>query len=447
MRSLLLMLMAGCGSRSGEVMDEQVGLRPSPNILLVIIDDAGIDAFDMYPDLGIERASTPTLDALAENGIVFDQAWSSPLCSPTRASLLTGRYPFRHGQGQAVADEENVLADETTVLTRVLTRGASGLTTGLFGKWHLGTDVDGPNEVGFGEFRGTMNGEVDDFFSYEKIINGEAVQVENYATTEVVNDASDWINSRNGPWLAMVSFNAAHTPFHLPPDELHSLEGLTGTESDININTDEYFRAMLEAFDTELGRLIGEISPAVLEETIIIFTADNGSMGATMQGLLPNTMAKSTLHEGGVHVPLLISGALVEAPGRRVSSMVSTMDLHATILDIAGVPAVALGDADYDAVSLLPLVQDPDAGPVRDLLLNELFGTRVKDEYQGRAVRDQRYKLIDIELGSQHLYDLEVDPLESEDLLLAGTMDADAKASYDELSEYLASLPPLPPDE
>jgi arylsulfatase B len=442
-----LVLLAACGDRSGEVPDLLVGLEPPPNILLMIVDDAGIDAFGCYPDLGIERPATPHIDALCQDGVVFDQAWSSPLCSPTRAGLYTGRHAYRHGQGQAVADEAYPMEAETTLLPDVLGRGGSGLTSALIGKWHLGTDLDGPNRMGFQHFSGGMGGDISDFYSYDKVVDGQTVAVENYATSETVDDASAWINGRAGPWFAVVSFNAAHTPFHLPPDDLHQQEGLTGDSSDINRNTDAYFRAMIEAMDTEIGRLFDEIGPSALQETVIVFMGDNGSMGATMQGLLPNSQAKSTLYQGGVHVPLIIAGVGVEGGGRRVEHMVSTMDLHATILELASVPTEALGEADYDSVSLLPLLQDPQAGPIHELLLVETFGTRVKDDYQGRAVRDQRYKLIDIELGDQHLFDLQADPLESVDLLASGELDAQARASYETLAAYLATLPELPPDK
>lgn len=442
----LWILFAACGERSGEVPDELAGVKTPPNILLMIVDDAGVDAFNCYPDMGIVRPATPNIDALCARGVVFDQAWSSPLCSPTRAGLYTGRHAYRHGMGQAVAGETFPMAAETTLLPDVLGRGGSGFTTALFGKWHLGTDLDGPNRLGFHHFSGSMGGEVEDFYSYDKIVDEQTVAVDNYATSETVDDASAWIGSRMGPWFAVVGFNAAHTPFHLPPEDLHSQYDLTGDSSDINLNTDAYFRAMIEAMDTEIGRLFSEINPSALTETVIILMSDNGSMGAAMQGLLSNSQAKSTLYQGGVHVPLIIAGAGVEG-GRRVDHMVATMDIHATILDFAGVSAELLGDAEYDSVSLLPLLQDPQSGPIHELLLTETFGSRVKDEYQGRAVRDERFKLIDIELETQHLYDLQADPLESVDLLETDAMDAAAKESFTTLTSFLASLPDLPPDE
>lgn len=443
----ILMLLLGCGKRSGELPDDLRGITPPPNILLVIIDDVGAEGYPCYPDPGIERASLPTIEALCQRGVVFEQAWSSALCSPTRAGILTGRQAWATGIGQAMASEQYPLKGEDTLLPKLLRQPGSGMTTALIGKWHLGRAVDSPNAAGYQHFSGSLGGEVDDYFSYTKIVDGEEVPVEGYATSEVVDDASAWVTQQTGPWFLTLSFNAAHTPIHLPPDDLHHQKGLTGTSSDINQHNGDYLRAMLEALDTELGRLFEELGPSILDQTVVALVADNGSMAAMAPEIFNGSTAKGTLYQGGLHVPLVLSGPGIEE-GLRIAHPVQTLDLHATFLDLAGQDPAAIEVEGYGSRSLVPWLTGEETEPVHDFLLAESFGSRVRDDWQGRAVRDARYKLIRLLDDEDQLYDLETDPYESVDLLATeGQADAKAKAAHAAMSDYLASLPELPPDE
>ncbi len=263
------------------------------NVLLIIADDLGADSVGLFSPANT-TAPTPTLDGLAANGVRFTRCWSNPTCSPSRAALLTGRHGFRTGvgwPGDVIGLSEGTIANAFN---------SAGYGTACIGKWHLSNQTNGgddnPNLMGFDHFSGAMSGALRDFFLWPKVVNGQALQqrVRTYATTENVNDAISWIDEQDSDWFLWLAFNAPHSPFHLPPNELHSYD-LLGTEADIAANPTSYYQASIEAMDTEIGRLLGSIDAAVLANTTIIFVGDNGTPG----GVAPNVVrgAKGQLRE------------------------------------------------------------------------------------------------------------------------------------------------------
>ncbi|MCK6507461.1 sulfatase-like hydrolase/transferase [Myxococcota bacterium] len=448
MITLATLLALGCGTadRTSQFDEAAAPTEESPpNLLVIVLDDFGVEASACYPDMGVPRAPQPNMEALCNRGVVFDQAWAHPLCSPTRAALLTGRSAWRTGVGQAIADEQIALAEDEPTLPRLLTDSGLDYATSLVGKWHLGIDTAGPGLAGFQHFTGTMPGHIDDYYHYSKYSNGEWVDVDNYATTEQVDDAVAWIRSRSQPWMMMLNFNSPHTPLHEPPSDLHSLDfDAVGADEDLD---SLHYVAMVEAIDAELGRLLASLGDERLENTTIVLMGDNGSDATTTWDLLSPDHAKGTLYNGGVHVPLVVIGAGVREGGRRVPDMVGTIDLHATLLELVGVDYESLTDLETDSQSLVPYLEDPQAAPARDHLLVELYGSRVQDHKQGRAVRDERFKLVRIETTGDELYDLLADPWESDDLLVADRLSPEAETAYQALSETLDALPPVPEDE
>lgn len=417
---------------------------PPPNILLVVSDDIGVDASACYDLPKSTRAPQPSVEALCARGLVFESAWAQPLCSPTRASLLTGRYPYRHGVVEALSDSSDGLSLDERLIPAVLDAAGSGYAHAVFGKWHLGTNKNGgfdhPNLAGFSHFVGAWGGGVSSYTSWERIEDGVTSTAEGYITSQTVDDALGWIEVQEQPWFALVAFHAAHMPLHLPPEDLHT-QDLSGEAGDVAENAPAYFRAMVEAMDTELGRLFASLPPDQLENTVIIYTSDNGTVSALNSGAWPDGHGKSTLYLGGVLVPLVIAGPVVAEPGRLVGGRVDVVDLFPTILELAGVSPEDWLDAKrpIDGESLVPSLSDPAVLPTRVHQLAEWF-PNASWPGAGRTLSDGRFKLIRTLDGGEHLYDLEADPLEATPLDLLA-LDAEAAAARESLNAALALLP------
>jgi arylsulfatase A-like enzyme len=399
-----------------------------PNVLLVIADDLGVDVSPCY---AADAVSAPTIEALCRDGIVFEQAWSMPMCSPTRASILTGRYGFRTGIGDLVQRVEDAIGVGEFTVPKAVDEAGLPHETGNFGKWHLGDSPDYPNVMGWDYFSGFVEGDLISYEVEQKVVNGVARSVDAYVTTDQVDDAIDWLSHRDKvPWLLWLAFSAPHTPFHVPPADLHEFDDLSGSPDDIDENPRAYYDAALQALDTELGRLIASIEPGVLEQTTIIFIGDNGSPSELYPTVLDEEgneippRAKGTLYQGGIHIPFIVSGAGVVDPGRRSTALVHTVDLFSTMLDLLGTSAAETvpPDVEIDSVSLTPLLQNT-ASSVRTRLYAELFGETFSRRLNGATTRDDRYKVIRYEDGSVEAYDLRDDPLEEQDVWEAATGD------------------------
>ena len=359
---------AGPGEGNGD------GALP-PNVLILLADDLGVDSLGSYggsPDV----PNTPNLDALAASGVLFRNAWSSPLCSPTRATLLTGRYGFRTGVGYLVEPGDApgpALPPSEWTLPELLDLGTAGLYAhAAFGKWHLGNDAVGgdlaPNVAGFGHFEGTMANLMapEDYFEWTKIVDGAASLSTTYATTDTVDAALAWIGSVPEPWTAYVAFHAPHAPFHAPPDELHTVD-LTGA------GDRELYEAMVEALDTEIGRLLTSLPSGALERTTVIFAGDNGTPSSVTVPPFDPGHAKLSLYEGGVNVPLVVAGARVAWAGES-DALVQLTDVAATVLGLADAdPGLLPPAALSDSASFAALLADPAAPPARPHAYAEVF--------------------------------------------------------------------------
>ena len=415
-------------------------LAEGVNVVWIIADDLGVDrvgAYAEHPDPG----STPNIDALAQRGVLFRNAWSNPLCSPTRATLLTGRYGFRTGMGTVIRTQPNGggfggLPFSEAVLPEVLLPQNVPIA---LGKWHLAGPADGylhPNLTGFTSYAGCLRNFADGggggvgvgggtgdeygYFRWHKTIDGVTDVTEVYATTDTVDDAIAAMAELPEPWFLYVAMNAPHAPVHAPPPHLHGFD-LVGEPTDTPI---VHVKAMIEALDTELGRLMAQVD---LTNTTVVFVGDNGTPGfATDAPFLPEH-GKATLYEGGVNVPLIIAGAGVERPGQECAALVNTTDLFATTCELVGVST----DVGTDSVSLVPYLVDPLRESLRDFAYAELFspnGFGTHNRY-GQAMRDRRYKLIwDRLAGVGELYDLELDPFEQRDLMRGRLTDAEEAA-------------------
>lgn len=433
MRRLFLFLIAAA-----------VHVKASTNVLLIIADDYGVDSQSLYNTTAGATPPTPNINALAAQGVRFTNAWACPVCSPTRACLLTGRHGFRTGVGEAVtaAAANGLTAAEVTLPEIITTHG--GIQSACFGKWHLSAGApaataSAPNTIGgWPHYAGATIGVLPSYTAWTKVTNGVSAASTTYATTDVVNDAVAWINARTTaahPWLAWVAFNAPHTPFHNPPASLHSYGASPAT------NLLKY-RAAVEAMDTEIGRLLAAVN---LATTTVIFMGDNGTPGQVIQAPYTNAKAKDTLYDGGVRVPLIVRGPGVVNPGRTSSAMVHAVDLFSTQLELAGVSVPSA--LTLDAQSFVPVLTNQSAGS-RTRLFTDQFD-QSDATVGGRAIRDDRYKLIRLNTGSDLFFDLQSDPAEGTNLLASGipAMSATLQARYYRLRYNLGSYTATPAGE
>jgi arylsulfatase B len=414
----------------------------TPNTLLIVADDVGVDAIGCY-GLGTSPPPTPNIDALAARGVRFANAQSCPLCSPTRASILTGRHGFRTGVGAALGTNAPGLAAGEVLLPELLT--PTGVHTALVGKWHLGDDqgASTPLVEGFGEFTGTMQGAVADYYRWPKVQNGQTAFETTYATTDLVDEALACVGRTGGPWFVMLSFHAGHTPLHAPPAHLHtqSLAGLDPSTSPI-----PFFRAMVQAMDREIGRLLAGIPATTLAQTNIVFLGDNGSARPTVAAPFDPNRAKGTIYQGGVHVPCIVAGPAVGGSPRVEAGLLHAVDLFATLAGLQGVDARAAVPATVPLDGIDQRARLASAGAaLRTFGYTQGFtGTAaMTNPGDTEAMRDARFELLRFRQAGgtvrEELYDLANDPWETTDLLLQ-PLTGDAATAYRTLWRELARL-------
>ena len=414
------------------------------NVLVLLADDIGTDYVDFWGDPG--SGPTPNIDALAAAGVNFTQAWSHPVCSPTRSEILTGRYGFRTGIGTAIAfgSSSGALELEEVTLAEVLS--CSGYRTAAIGKWHLSNQTvgnyDHPVLQGFEVHCGTIGSftsaqPASIYFDWNKNVASAAGNVQvpdtRYATSAAVDDALSVIEAfGDEPWFVWLAFNAPHKPFHAPPPGLHSQALPPGP---IGQNEPAYMRAVVEAMDTEIGRLLGSIEPDVLAQTTIIFAGDNGTVGSAKTSGFPG-MAKGSLFEGGVHVPLIVAGGGV-TPGE-CDALVGLVDIFATVLKLADLPAIPSA---VDSVPMARYLRDAEQPSSRAWIFSERFLPNGPGPYttDKQAISDGRWKIIrDRIAGTDAFYDLAGIGAETNDLL--PNLTPEQQAEYDALSAALDAL-------
>jgi len=420
------------------------------NVLLVLLDDVGVDMVGCY-DEGPVPATTPVIDGLAQDGVLFRNAWANPCCSPTRATILTGRYGFRTGIGFVVQKNGFDLPLEELLLPEVF--AGTGHTAAGFGKWHLANTIGGqhhshPNKSGFEHWVGNYHN-LKQPQSYEwwmHTTNGLLVFTDEYATSKTVDDFLKWQRDQAGPWFAYLAFHAAHEPWHEPPAHLHTV---SLPDVDPRFRPKPFYRAAIEAMDTELGRLLGGLGTQ-LANTNVIVLGDNGTPKAV--SLLPfhPSHAKLTPYEGGVNVPLIISGPAVTEPGWECSALVNATDMFTTSLELAGYSPDQLLPPGHvhDSVSVVPYLSDKTQPALRPWVFSELWspnGLGPPTNKDHRMLRDTRYKIIrsGIDPASHvfEMYDLQQDRFENNDLMLqSGGLTAGQQARFDYLKGVLDQL-------
>jgi arylsulfatase A-like enzyme len=398
MRSILAVLLGSCAWASALAATR-------PNIIFVMADDMG---WGQAGYRGHPVLKTPHLDAMAAEGLRLERFYAgAPVCSPTRASVLTGRSNDRAGvrnYGFALRLQEKTIAQALQ---------KAGYVTGHFGKWHLngysgpgapilGDDPLRPSVFGFDEWVSVSN-----FFDQSPLMSrgGKIEQFDGDSSEVAMDVAIDFLKKHRGgerPMFAVVWYGSPHSPFRALPADKALFEGLEEPSAN--------HYGELVAMDRSLGRLRQTLRElGIADNTLLVFCSDNGGL----PGIMPDTVGglrgnKGTVYEGGLRVPGIIEWPGVIAP-RITNYPASTMDLFPTVADILDLPAESFVQP-VDGVSLKPLFT---AG----LLL-----TRMKPipfRYQSRgALIDNRYKVLtnDLRSGPFELYDLEADPQEANDL-------------------------------
>ncbi|MDE0860722.1 MAG: sulfatase-like hydrolase/transferase [Akkermansiaceae bacterium] len=376
------------------------------NVLLLIVDDWGIDASELYnteTGPGIQLANMPTLKNLADNGLLFTRGYAQPICSPTRATMLTGRQPYQHGVGNPQANS-TLLASEQTFPELISTNAPTyGLAS--FGKWHLGSGDTGPLDTGgWPNFTGTLTGGVPDYSAWTRVKIENSILTDSgtaiadlvtsgdytspYATSVQVDEAASFITDQGAePWVVWMGFNAPHTPFHDPPANLAPTGGYSTTGT---ANKDLYVR-MLEALDTEIGRLLASVD---MSKTNIIIIGDNGTPGQVDQAPAGGIAeAKGSLNEGGIHVPFFAHGPDITQTGTS-DKLVHVADLFSTVLDLTGVEIPT--NLDLNSTSIAPIFNGTDTAD--RCIIAEKFGLDPTDDGRSLIIDTwPNYKLISIQ--------------------------------------------------
>ncbi|MFC2115293.1 sulfatase [Bacteroidota bacterium] len=443
-----------------------------PNIVFILVDDLG------WKDLGCYGSGfydTPNLDELAEHSIRFTNAYSaSPVCSPTRAAIMTGKHPARinitdwiPGMSVSRAKDPKLITPEDIhnlpleEITLAETFKEEGYRTFFAGKWHLGeTEEFWPEFQGFDINRGGI-----DWGQPKRITGGNAyyspynnARLENgpdgeYLTDRLTDESILFVKSAgDDPFFLYLAFYTVHTPIMGCDqyDELYLKKsnqlpdgGNMITRQEHSVQTrinqsDPKYAAMVRSLDTNVGRLIDELKESgQLDNTIIVFTSDNGGL-TTSNGptsVIPLRAGKGWCYEGGIRVPLMISFPGSANPGKTCDVPAISMDFYPTLLELAGL--VPNPGQHRDGMSLVPFLEDPDKDISRTLVWHfpHYHGSAWRP---GSAIREDKWKLIEFyEDNKLELYDLNNDLEEQNDL----------SSKYPDIADRLSELLHLKLDE
>lgn len=423
---LVFFILLSCSKESNTIeIEDDIPSIASPNILFIIADDLGKDAINGFTE-GSIKPNTPNIDAIRNNGLSFSNFWTYPTCTPTRASIITGKYGYRtdvKGAGDVLDESEIVLQKYISDQTN------NSYASALIGKWHLSGNGFGANPESFGidYYAGLIRGVVDDYFEWNFFDDGVTSTETNYASEKFTDLSIDWVNKQTKPWFLWLAYNAPHTPFHVPPSNMHNQGSLPTYVN--GLDPIPYFMAAIEAMDFQIGRLLDSIPVEQRENTIIIFIGDNGTPNQVAQSPYSSSTAKNTLYQGGVNVPMFISGNSVLRTGIDTNLITST-DLFATIAEIAGISTKEI----HDSKSFKSLFSNND---------NSIRGFQYSEMDDGItnawAISNGKFKLIVNSNGFEEMYNLASDPYENSNLINGNLSTIEQNAKL-ELEDELTNI-------
>ncbi len=412
MKRLLAWLLLSLSSLAGYAADR-------PNVVILLADDQGWGDLSLN---GNTNLATPNLDALGRSGARFDRFFVCPVCAPTRAELLTGRYHLRGGVRGVSSGDERLNLDERTLAEAFR---AAGYATGAFGKWHNGSQWPyHPNARGFDEYYGFTSGHWAEYFDAHLEHNGEPVRGQGYITDDLTTHALAFIaQNRARPFFCYVPYNVPHSPFTVPEEDWRHFKdqpmpqrGQDGADEDLPVT--RCVAAMNVNLDRNVGRVLRRLDELHLAaNTIVVYFTDNGPNSYRWNGGMKGR--KGSTDEGGVRSPLFVRWPGRIAPGTTLAPIAGAIDLLPTLTSLAGVPLP--GSKPLDGRDLSPLLLGQTT---------EWPDRRIFSHWAGRAsVRTQRYRL-DTTGG---LFDLQADPSQSRNIA------ADQPAVAAELRQALAT--------
>ena len=325
--------------------------QTSPNILIILSDDQG------WGDLsftGNPNLQTPNIDKLGVDGISFDRFYVSPVCSPTRAEMLTGRYHLRGGVSGTSSGQERLDLDEVT-FAEVLQK--AGYVTGAFGKWHNGMQYPyHPNARGFDEFYGFCSGHWGNYFSPPLEHNGKPIQGEGFLANDFTSKAMAFIEeNKDHPFLVYLPLNTPHSPMQVP-DRWYNSFADKDLDSLVNGEDPEFTKAalaMCENIDWNVGRIMDQLKSLNLEEnTLVIYFSDNGPNSFRWNGGMKGR--KGSTDEGGVRSPFFMQWKGTIPGGGVIQEISGAIDLFPTLIDMLGLAHKSVKP--FDGISLKPLI-------------------------------------------------------------------------------------------
>ena len=408
-----------------------------PNILLIMSDDQGYHDVSYY---GTSDIKTPNIDLIKKNGIRFDNSYAnSPVCSPTRASLMTGLYPDKAGVPGVIRTYKDnnwgFLRNDVLLLPERLNK--LNYDTALIGKWHLGLESPNtPNERGFDFFHGWLGDMMDDYWDHKRHginymrLNDKIIEVKGHATDLFTDWSIEYIKSKknsNKPFFLYLAYNAPHFPVQPPKNYL---EKVMKREKDID-SVRANLVAFIEHMDYGIGRVINSLKETnQFENTLIIFTSDNGGHNPSKANNGPLRDGKQSVYEGGLKVPTVLSWEKNIKKNISSNKTILTMDLYPTILEIAG----DNNKLNIDGTSFADELYNPKNNHKNDR--NIYFVRREGGmKYSGKtisAIRKGSWKLLqNSPFDSLELYNLDLDPQEKNNLINS------EREVYNELNKLL----------
>jgi len=421
-------------TRMARAADSQDTARP--NVIIILVDDLGYGDLTSY---GAQDLRTPQIDALIARGMRFDNFYANcPVCSPTRAAVLTGRYQDMVGvPGVIRTHPENswgYLHPDAVLLPAMLQ--PAGYHTAIVGKWHLGLESPNvPNDRGFNHFHGWLGDMMDNYYTHLRHninymrLDRMPIRPEGHATNLFTIWSIEYLRERaasDEPFFLYLAYNAPHTPIQ-PPESWE--QRVLAREPGIDPDRAKLV-ALIEHMDDGIGRVIAALDETGLaENTIIVFTSDNGGQLSVGANNGPLRDGKQSVYEGGIKVPAGFVWPGHVAPRSRTERIAMTMDIFPTLLEAARVPV----EHEIDGLSFLPTVlgqEQPD--PNRDLFFSRREGGAAYGGKTIEAVRRGDWKLLqNSPFAPLELYNLRDDPLETTDLAKK------APAKFQELSAAL----------
>jgi arylsulfatase A-like enzyme len=369
-----------------------------PNVVVILADDQG------WGDLSVNgntNLRTPHIDSLARDGALFERFYVCPVCAPTRAEFLTGRYHSRGGVRGVSTGAERLNLDERTIAQDFK---AAGYATGAFGKWHNGTQHPyHPNARGFDEFYGFTSGHWGHYFDTELDHNGELIRGKGYLIDELTDHAIRFMEQHRGaPFFCYLPLNTPHSPMQVPESFYQKFANVTPKLTARDPSKEELSMtraalAMTENIDWNVGRVLAALDRLKLaEDTVVLYFSDNGPNSWRWNGGMKGR--KGSLDEGGVRAPALMRWKGRIRPGIRIPEIAGAIDLLPTFADLAGIRPGA--PKPLDGKSLKPLLMGEKTPWPERLIFSEQNG-RV-------SVRNQRFRLD----AAGQLFDMDADPMQ-----------------------------------